>query len=509
MLPKTIDQRRTYCYNSYEKIFIPLPKKTKTLCGENGANKEGGSLVPVIPYPTSKEDAIRNLGRYSSAYWGQDLWSDKDCVLAAVAANPNDLLLASDALRNDPDVVLCAIRRDESAIRFAPAEMQANKELVLSAIGEGHWKVFGFVSQTLQDDPDVARAAIAANPQALRWASERLRARKNIVVPAVKKDCDALQWAADSLRYDKEVIIAAVKRDYQALRFVSGRRELYDDKDIMLAAVRNNCLALTYASDNLRSDMDVVLEAVRRVKTTGDAMWVIAFIDGRILENREAVIRIVSQNGFMLSILPDFKDDREVVFAAICQKGNAISFASEDVQQDRDFILRAVRQNGRVFAHVNDKFKADREIALAAVQNTADAIRYAAPELRADRELGELALLRDPYNLQFVGAELRRDERLVLAATKRRTKSLLFADWSVFTNPIFLKEVVLSAAPHQRWRVLSYAIQYGGITGISALRNSFVDSGRAVQDAIHAAIISHGSKRDLVALADLITCSFA
>ena len=481
---------------------------TKTSYGKWHEQK-GGSLVPVIPYPTSKEDAIRNLGRYSSVYWSQDLWSDKDCVLAAVSANPDDLLFASDALRNDPDVVLCAIRGDESAIRLASAEMRANKELVLSAIGEGHWKAFGFASQTLQDDPDVARAAIATNPQALRWASERLRARKDIVMPAVKKDCDALQWVEESLRYNKEIIIAAVKRDYQALRFVSNHRELYDDKDIVLAAVRNNCLALTYASDNLRSDMDIVLEAVRCVKNTGDALWVIAFIDGRILDNREAVIQIVSQNGFMLSVLPDFKDDREVVLAAVRQRDNAISFASEDVQLDREFILRAVRQNGRVLAHVNDRFKADREIALAAIQNTASAIRHAAPELRADRELAELAISGDPNTLQFVSQELRRDENLVLMAATRRTESILFADWDVFKNPTFLRELIFAAAPHQRWRVLSYAIKYGASQGASALRCSFVDSGRAVQDAIHAVIVSNGSKRDLVTLAELITYGLA
>ena len=76
------------------------------------------------------------------------------------------------------------------------------------------------------------------------------------VLAAVAKDGQALRHATDELKADREFILAAVAHGF-ALQHVSA--ELKADREVVLAAVRQYGPALSAASDELKADREVVL----------------------------------------------------------------------------------------------------------------------------------------------------------------------------------------------------------------------------------------------------------
>ena len=69
---------------------------------------------------------------------------------------------------------------------------------------------------------------------------------------AVKQDYRALTYASDELKNDKEVLMAAVAQDGRALEYASP--ELKRDKEVVMAAVAQDSRALKYASDELNTE---------------------------------------------------------------------------------------------------------------------------------------------------------------------------------------------------------------------------------------------------------------
>lgn len=76
-----------------------------------------------------------------------------------------------------------------------------------------------------------------------------------------KRNGSPLQFASDRLKNDKEIVLEAVKANGYALQFASD--ELKSDKEIVLKAVKESGYALKYASDELKNDIEIVLEAVK------------------------------------------------------------------------------------------------------------------------------------------------------------------------------------------------------------------------------------------------------
>ena len=91
------------------------------------------------------------------------------------------------------------------------------------------------------------------------------------MLAAVTKDGFALAYASNELKSDREIVLAAVKTQGLALEFESY--ELRNDRYIVLAAVKRDGEALGYASDKLQSDP---LLRSWAVLTRGRALWRIA-----------------------------------------------------------------------------------------------------------------------------------------------------------------------------------------------------------------------------------------
>ena len=87
--------------------------------------------------------------------------------------------------------------------------------------------------------------------------------------------------------------------------------------------------------------------------------------------DREFVLVAVKENGLTLQYASDeLKADREIVLEAIRNsRGHALEWASNELKGDREVVLEAVNKSGRNLQYASEALKADPEIALAAMED--------------------------------------------------------------------------------------------------------------------------------------------
>ena len=128
-------------------------------------------------------------------------------------------------------------------------------------------------------------------------------------------------------------------------------------------------MALEFASAAFRDDTDIVLAAVRQ---TGHA---IRFASPRLQMHKNIGMAAVATTGNALRHLPyDLKNDPDVVCTAVVQNSDAYNFQQLDMFEGRlcankDLLLPAVRQHGIMYLHATDELRDDYEVAFAAISN--------------------------------------------------------------------------------------------------------------------------------------------
>ena len=201
----------------------------------------------------------------------------------------------------------------------------------------------------------------------------------------IRKNWRMLQHAGEEMRSDKELVLEAVKQDSEALKFAS--ESLRNDREIVFCAVCQDGLALEHASRQLQSDREIILAAVKKT-------WrALRYATVDLTADSEIGHIAVQQDWRALQYLSlELRDNKELLEVAIQQSGLALRFASKRLQKDHNTVLAAVRQNGNALAHAAVELRTDRQFVLAAVWKNGAALRYVDPDLRADKEVALAAV---------------------------------------------------------------------------------------------------------------------
>ena len=89
---------------------------------------------------------------------------------------------------------------------------------------------------------------------------------KEIAIEAIKKSCGyVLEYASDDLKKDRDVVLEAVKKNGGALQYASN--DLKKDREVVLEAIKNAERSLRYASPKLKNDKNFILEIIRKSKS--------------------------------------------------------------------------------------------------------------------------------------------------------------------------------------------------------------------------------------------------
>lgn len=171
-----------------------------------------------------------------------------------------------------------------------------------------------------------------------------------------------------------------------------------------------------------RQDRDLVFAAV---EADGSAL---EFAGEALQDEKELVLLAVSESGAALRhASARLRADREVVLRAVQGFGLALEHAAEDLKQDAEIVLAAVRSDQAALAHAPGNLKKRKDFALAVVQSDGSALRHLPEEMKHDADIVLAAIRNHPSALLCGSEALQADRDFVMAAVKMNGFALRYA----------------------------------------------------------------------------------
>lgn len=149
---------------------------------------------------------------------------------------------------------------------------------------------------------------------------------------------------------DKTIILDMVKRNPLALKNLSAYQ---DDKEVVMQAVSETGFAFQYASERLRNDKEVALEAI-------SAYPVLKFLGDDLKEDPDIFLNAIKKNHFAYSMLPEsLKDNKDIMLAMALIDGKFLKDASPRLRDNEQFILNAIKIAPWTIAYASPRLQND------------------------------------------------------------------------------------------------------------------------------------------------------
>lgn len=252
------------------------------------AVKKNGLALQFVPPEICKEHillaAVKQNGQALKYVHVESL--NEDIVLAAVEKDAKTFELVPSRLRTQP-VALAAVKQRPDLVEILPAGLGDDDEIGAAAVQAharqsrailGYADVRGFLKNVEVSEPGPGKFTILEEVASMDVFGESDRGprfmesvdNRGAVLEAVKENPDALDYASRRLKADRGIMLEAVKRDGWALKFAPEGASVRADKDVVLAAVGNDGSALQEASPELQQDRAVLLKAISQLKGRGE-----------------------------------------------------------------------------------------------------------------------------------------------------------------------------------------------------------------------------------------------
>ncbi|ONU47772.1 DUF4116 domain-containing protein [Burkholderia cenocepacia] len=226
------------------------------------------------------------------------LRKDKDFMMAAVQSSGWNIQYASDELKKDRELTLAALKQNPWAIREIDPSFYSDKEIVMLSVSQ-EGDMLQFASDELKNDREVVMKAVQHNSMnsyqdAYKYASEELKCDKEIirlhlghggnfhlipmeVLDEVRKDKDIAERALIHSEYNYTRFDSSLYEDKELIKriaeingsILSKITHFNDDKEVIMAGLNFRGVSLSYASERLRNDPELVLKAVKASYSAG------------------------------------------------------------------------------------------------------------------------------------------------------------------------------------------------------------------------------------------------
>jgi len=133
--------------------------------------------------------------------------------------------------------------------------------------------------------------------------------------------------------------------------------------------------------------------------------------------NKFFVLCSVNANGNNLrNTSMRFKDDEDVVIAAIKDRAESILYASERVKKNKKILLMAIKKNPKLFKLLTvsqEKLRNDKDFVLSVIKIDAMLLEFASEKLRDDKHIVFSAIKRDSPSIRYASSRLRKDSTVI------------------------------------------------------------------------------------------------
>jgi hypothetical protein len=256
----------------------------------------------------------------------------------------------------------------------------------------------------------------------------------------VRRDPMILEFMAPELRDSPSVVCEATKINHRAFQFASYR--IKDDSDFIKSMIvckhyLTDMNFVCHASNRVRSDVDLMLLTVNE---RGFGMHIVS---PDLLSNKEFFIRSYTEHNKPLYkyASDSLWSDREFVDHAVCYRGNYLILASDVFKDDKELVLAAIENYPMTLSNASTRLRADRDVVTAAIEGNGTAIMYGHESFLDDKHLALIAVGTSAYALNFLSSRLKADFDVVKEAVLAFPCALGAADPLMRDN----KEMVLFA----------------------------------------------------------------
>ena len=355
---------------------------------------------------------------------------DKEFVLNYVRMNGEAFQYASPRLRDDEEVLVAAMQTTSSWIfDFASPRLRGEKKDVLEALNK--IQTVGEVFQRYQDlpiylklDRDVVLAfTLASRGEVMILLPLKFRGDRGVFLLTLQQSENGypLRYTCPYLHQDRYLLVDAIAKFPNLLTDATGPFHQYqNDKSIIIEAMKYNLQVLDDAP-NFRDDEEVLRAAVN---DRPDLVLQEPF--RLLLRIHKDVVLSTLRHKIRLDfseLEPNFRQDKDVVIAFLDQHRDSFALGTRELRQlttdfhdDYDVVLAAVTNIGHMLEYASQRLRDNREVVLAAVKTSEIAFQYASPELKNNKELVLAAVSAQSRAFEYVSEQLKDDADVVVAA---------------------------------------------------------------------------------------------
>lgn len=154
---------------------------------------------------------------------------------------------------------------------------------------------------------------------------------------------------------------------------------MFNNYEYMLYALKNGFNLLPYATEELKSNKNFILETIKY----GGSLF---YASEELKKDKEVALAAVKKDGYAIKNVPEeLKHDKEIMMKAVKKKGRALEFVPEELRNDKDVVLAAVKEDGEALMYASNDLKNDKKVVLAAVNENGFALGDASEELRNNK----------------------------------------------------------------------------------------------------------------------------
>lgn len=225
----------------------------------------------------------------------------------------------------------------------------------------------------LRADAELLWAAIMNAPDAVKYLDHHcpLPLRRNLILHAVQQRPEVISAVSD----DQDVLYC-IQKNGLWLEFLDGSKiSRHGDITYALiveAAIRQNFWALQFAGKPLRSDVQVLKQAISSSESVEPID--LTCLPNELLSEREVVLAAVKRSGTQLEHASmNLRESLEVVQVAVEQDGLALQYAGLTARETHHIVRTAVRQNGLAIRYASLSLRTDDEIVATACDQNPEA----------------------------------------------------------------------------------------------------------------------------------------
>lgn len=429
----------------------------------------------------------------------QSLRFDKDIVLAFCAREDFPELYKERHLyvpacwTNNKDVMLAYCRKIPRSLQECTEELCDDREVVEAAIALDGLEL-QYASNRLQEDTDLVRAACLKDGRALEFcppghARSELTSDRDFMLSVVGQHGGAmLRLVGDPLRTDRELVLEALAHGMH-LRFCPF--EYQTDQAFLTEVLRRNAQLYLELNKPAQMNLDLATAAIISETTNPTVQERALHHCPALKANRQVLLAIANRGNaetmkqiFQGPHAEPFKDDKEVVLAALQKEPLLFTYVSNRLRLDVDVIIAAMTEATAIDvlrtvpsemqeAHVEIAVKAiqvvphhrmryvrvyvrpatvwqDRNVAIAWIRRGNPVMESMQPLLADESIAMELAQY-NPFEFSRVAAPLRADRDFMLRAVKVNGRVLRYAAPELQKSDMELLVEAVANTPDATW----------------------------------------------------------